>query len=582
MLLVEGSPKDAARCARTLAKAGLALDIRTVGSTAEAERLLRRERVDIVITAHDLPDGGADDTIRLVLDLDPETPCIVLTGVLDDRAASALLSLGAFDYIQKDRPARLAAVVHHALQQRHGRVRQREVADRLIRTMAHMSDGFVALDRAWRYTYVNRRAGELLGARPEALIGRHAWPAFPKPGRLVLQQACQRALVEQGPAVIPEPFRVSGRWLESRIIPAPDGVTIFLQDVTDRREAADALQASEHRFRTVVESAASGIILVDGGGRIVYLNQAVEQQLGYTREDLVGEPIERLVPHRFRGAHPALRAQFSGSHEARRMGAGRDLFGLHKDGHEIPVEVGLMPLAGNDGSAVLVTIVDITGRKRAETDRDALARRLLDLQESERRALARELHDEVGQLLTGLKLMLEGRGAMGGPEEMEHLVREALGRVRDVSMNLRPPMLDDLGLLPTLQWLVLHFHGHTGITVGFTHGGLDRRFAQAVETAAFRIAQEGLTNVARHAAVQQAQLDARVIGDRLTIVIHDVGAGFDQSMSSSIGATQGLRGMHERARLLGGELHIASRPGGGTQIRAEIPVEPGSGGEPGS
>jgi PAS domain S-box-containing protein len=584
ILLVEDNAFDAELCARRLADLGPTAELTIVGSRADAERALRDGAFEVVITDYNLPDGNAEDVVQFVRSTDPEIPCIVLTGTLDDQAAAALLGRGAFDYVQKDRAARLPGTVQHALESRRIRSaaadavrsigdRQREIAAHLVRTLENMSDGFVALDPAWRYTYVNRRAGEMLGRSPAELIGQHAWADFPEPGRLPLQRACERALVERRPIAIEEPFLLSARWLESRILPASEVLAIFFRDVTERRQATEALAASERRFRSVVESAASGMIMTDPAGKILFINRAVEQQFGYPRAELIGKPVELLIPHRFRGMHPAHRADFAAAPEARPMGAGRDLFALHKEGYEFPVEIGLTPLEAEEGLAVLVTIVDISERKRGEAERDALGRRLFDLQEAERRELANELHDEVGQLLTGLKLMIEGQGSMGGPDEMGQLVREALSRVRDVSMNLRPPMLDDLGLLPTLEWLVQRVHAHTGVAVQFQHAGLGRRFSLTLETAAFRIAQEALTNIVRHADVKKAYLDVRVVGERLTVAIQDQGRGFDTTATSARGATQGVRGMSERARLLGGRLHVESAPGRGTRVLAELPVD---------
>ena len=481
VLLVEDRAADAELCIRLLRTAGLDLHIERARSRTQAAELLGTHSFDVVITDHGLPDGSATDVVALARERDPDMPCIVFTGSLDDRAAAALLSHGAADYIQKDRPARLPGAVRHALEARRAQSgaaaavrsleqRQRDIAGRLIGTLENMREGFLALDRDCRYTYVNRHAAEILGREPGAMLGKHAWEDFPKDRRATLQQACENAMRSGQPAVIEEPFLLSARWLEGRIFPTPEGVALFFSDVTERRETQDALRASEARFRSVVESAASGMIMVDRAGSILFVNRSVERDFGYAREDLIGRPVEMLVPARYRASHPAHRAGFAAAPTARPMGTGRELFGVHQDGHEFPVEIGLTPLDGAAGPATLATIVDISERKRVSVERDALARRLIELQESERRALANELHDEVGQLLTGLHLLLEGRAGGDAHDAMVQLVREALARVRDVSMNLRPPMLDELGLRPTLDWLVQRYTNHTGIAVRFTRG----------------------------------------------------------------------------------------------------------------
>jgi signal transduction histidine kinase len=218
---------------------------------------------------------------------------------------------------------------------------------------------------------------------------------------------------------------------------------------------------------------------------------------------------------------------------------------------------------------------------RAEADREQMRRlslRLVDVQEAERRALARELHDEIGQALTGLRLMLEAgegdpapssRAALQGAPA---LVGELLDRVRRLALDLRPSLLDDLGLLPALCWHVERYQAHTGIAVELRHTGVEgRRFGSELETAVYRVAQEALTNVARHAGVRDAAVRLWLAGGVLGVQVEDRGRGFDPAAPGCSGASTGLRGMRERVELLAGRLSVESAPGSGTCVWAEFP-----------
>jgi PAS domain S-box-containing protein len=215
------------------------------------------------------------------------------------------------------------------------------------------------------------------------------------------------------------------------------------------------------------------------------------------------------------------------------------------------------------------------GRERLQ----ALSRRLVEVQEAERRNIARELHDEIGQLLTGLKLLLE-MSARVRPEkvmarlgEAQSLANELMMRVRELSLDLRPAMLDDLGILPALLWHFERFTELSKVQVLFRHSGLEgQRFSPEVETAAYRIVQEALTNVARHAKVAEVAVRLWVDENALDLRIEDRGAGFDPEATLSAAASSGLAGMRERAALLGGRLTVTSTPGSGTQVMAELPL----------
>jgi len=207
-----------------------------------------------------------------------------------------------------------------------------------------------------------------------------------------------------------------------------------------------------------------------------------------------------------------------------------------------------------------------------------LSRRLLDIQEIERREIARELHDEIGQLLTGLKIALEMTSqlcfqASTRIAKAQSLVNDLILRVRGLSLDLRPLMLDDLGLLPTLLWHIERYTSMTGVEVHLSHHGLEgKRFDPRIETVAYRIVQEALTNVARHAGANRATVQVWCVPDTLIVEITDNGSGFDAEGLISAGRANGLTGMRERAMLLHGALNIDSVAGAGTSIIAELPL----------
>lgn len=206
-----------------------------------------------------------------------------------------------------------------------------------------------------------------------------------------------------------------------------------------------------------------------------------------------------------------------------------------------------------------------------------LAKSIVDVQEEERRHIARELHDHLGQLLTGLQFMLESAKRQDGNtqkeslEEIQKTVGDIIGQVREMSLNLRPGMLDDMGLLPTLQWHLERFTKQTGIHVNFQENGIEGRFPAEVETAAYRIIQEALTNVARHAHVKQVFVGIITQSNVLWIEILDKGKGFDLA-GNMTKPTSGLGGMQERASQVGGYVVIESFINQGTQIVAALPL----------
>jgi signal transduction histidine kinase len=205
----------------------------------------------------------------------------------------------------------------------------------------------------------------------------------------------------------------------------------------------------------------------------------------------------------------------------------------------------------------------------------SLARNLVNVQEDDRRMIARELHDRIGQSLTVMKLLLNeainlpSDKASANLGEAQSLVNELMSLVRYLSLELRPKMLDDLGLLPALLYLFESYTSHTHINVRFEHHGLHKKFAPEIGIAAYRIVQEALDNVARHAGVGEAKVLAWSDRKVLFIRIEDMGRGFDLILVHN---KSGLDNIHGRALLVGGKLTVQSTPGKGTVVNAELPV----------
>lgn len=210
---------------------------------------------------------------------------------------------------------------------------------------------------------------------------------------------------------------------------------------------------------------------------------------------------------------------------------------------------------------------------------EQLSRRVISIQECERGRVARELHDELGQLMTGLNFRLELAGASPDPSTQEHLskaralVGELLSRVRNLSLDLRPGILDDLGLVPALRWLLGRHDGfELAARVSLEHSQqAEQRFNPDVETAAYRVAQEAVTNASRHAAASVVKVRVWTRSDALCLQVEDNGRGFDV-VGPGQGAGSGLLGMGERTRQLGGRFSLESAPGHGTLVMVELPI----------
>ncbi len=345
-------------------------------------------------------------------------------------------------------------------------------------------------------------------------------------------------------------------------------------------------------FEILFESAPNGVVVVDGQGLIILLNTQLGKKYGYSREELIGRPVEMLIPERFHSGYSDFMKGSKLNPQARQIGVESDLFGKRKDGSEFPIEICLNPIRTGAGNFVMATVVDVTARKRAVEqlsssiiERDDLRRRLMQTQEDERLRLAHELHDQTGQSLAAIMLELKGIESFVNEDGRKRMrgLRKQLDRMakslHHMAWELRPASIDELGLASALADYVSEWSQQYGIEADFhcRDAKLDG-LSEEVRTTIYRVVQEGLTNITKHA---RGTTVVSVVIDRadaiLRLTIEDNGSGFDVA-TPEIGAGRkgrglGLAGMRERLSLLGGYFEIESSIDSGTTIFVRIPLE---------
>jgi two-component system sensor kinase len=352
---------------------------------------------------------------------------------------------------------------------------------------------------------------------------------------------------------------------------------------------SEALDASHERLAAIVDSAMDAIITVDEEQNIVLFNRAAEEVFRCRREQVLGAPLDRFLPARFRGAHRNHIEHFGRTGiTSRKMGDVTTLAALRADGsEEFPIEASISQASEGGKRYFTVILRDITRRKEAErvlnSQREelrVLSAQVLEAREEEKTRIARELHDELGQMLTAAKMDLSAlRARLPAGESADRAARigelldQTVGSMRRISADLRPLMLDDLGLADAAAWLVEEFAKRSGIAVHFERpeefdpGAIDRALANTV----YRALQESLTNIARHAGAKQAWVLLGARNGALHLEVEDDGRGIspaDLAKAKSLG----LKGMRERVAYLGGALEIERAARGGTRLRLQVPI----------
>ncbi|MGZ5786939.1 MAG: PAS domain-containing sensor histidine kinase [Ramlibacter sp.] len=357
--------------------------------------------------------------------------------------------------------------------------------------------------------------------------------------------------------------------------------TVILRDVTQRMRAEQEQARLAQRLSGLLDSAMDAIITVDEGQRILMYNRAAEKIFGWAAMQVMGRSLDMLIPERFRHGHLSHVRRFGTTGvTSRRMGDGTVIYGLRANGEEFPMDASISQLETAEGKLFTVILRDVTERVRAQEDLASFATQANAIREQEKSRVARELHDELAQSLTALKMdtifvrdnLREDPQAAGRKlDEMLGMLDASVAATRRIAADLRPLLLDDLGLMPAIEWLVQNFTQRTGVACDLL-ADEELELEEPYATAVFRIVQESLVNVAKHSQATRVEVSVAHSGAQMTLKVQDNGVGFLPGASRKPNSL-GLVGLRERAQLLKGTVSVDSAPGRGTTVQASIPVQ---------
>lgn len=381
------------------------------------------------------------------------------------------------------------------------------------------------------------------------------------------------------------------RWLRGSSIPKKneDGTIVWngaMFEITEIKKAEEKIRKNERKFKDLLESTPDAIVIVNQSGSIIMNNHQAETLFNYEKSGMIGAPIEKLMPESIRPDHIKHRETYIQNPTARSMGKSIELTAVKKDGLIFPVEVSLSPLLTEDGMLITAAIRDITERKMAEEKLEEsyrsvreLTEHLQNIREEERTAIAREIHDELGQQLTAMMMDMAWLNKRAGRDntmvkekidEVLLMMDKMVKTVRRISRELRPSVLDDLGILAAMEIHLAEFEKRSGIRTHFTPPPIEPLLDVQVKNGLFRIFQESLTNVARHSRASNIYLKFEIIENNINLIIEDDGEGFDEKIIMTK-KTLGVLGMKERAAMMGGKYAISGKPGKGTVVEVNIP-----------
>jgi PAS domain S-box-containing protein len=517
----------------------------------------------------------------------------------------------AWDELERDasgRVIRIFGTVQDITERKQTELLLHARAQEIRAIVENSPDLIVRFDRLLRRTFVNTAFIKAMGLPNEELLGREIASAA-KDGAVkataeeiaTLEGSLQRAFDTRQPLDFEHtwPQATGRRNFTTHLEPEFDAcgaltsILAISRDITERMESDAALRRSEARKTAILDSALDCIVTIDHKACITEFNPAAERTFGYRRDEVVGKRLaDVIIPPSLREEHRRGFARFLATGEARVLGRRMEMTAVRAGGGEFPVELAITRIPLEGPPSFTGYLRDITEPKRAEGElRDsheqlrALTGRLETLREAERIRISREIHDELGQKLTVLKMdlfwMEQHLGEMEGLPVANAILDRVVGTtelvdgiiatVQKIAAELRPGVLDKLGLGTALQYEGRRFEDRAGIPCEVRIPETELALSAEVSTALFRIFQESLTNVTRHAHATKVETELKAEPGFIVLSLRDNGKGITEA-DIAHPQSLGLLGIRERAALLGGEVVLQAHPGQGTNVTVRIPM----------
>lgn len=602
LLMLEDNELDADLIQRFLGRSGMSFTALLATGKKEFIAAITEKTFDVVLADNSLPQFNSIEALRILQDRGIDVPFILVTGTVSEEFAAEIIRLGADDYILKNNLTRLPSAINraielHQMQQEQKRAEEEIKAsnERFNLISKATNDALWEWDINTNKTWWSESNYNMFGYDPDKTIpAMEEWlqKIHPDDRHLLtdtLEKIKRREIYNwENEFRFLKPDNTYGTILQRGfVLPDQNGYPVRLMgsflDITSRKQAEEALQRSESKYKLLFEQNPMPMWMVALPGlQIVDVNESAIEHYGYSREEFLKMTSVDLQPQEEK-------EKFINYHVPKTAGSRFAGIWRHmkKDGTIIDVDIIAHDIVYNGQPVRLVLSNDITNKLQAEErlkqsheEMRQLASRLQDIREEERANMAREIHDELGQQLTGLKMDVSWLTKKLVPREdhienklksITELLNETIVKVRKLATELRPSILDDVGLAEAMEWQSTEFEKRSGIKVTFSFSGEAITIPVNISIGLFRIYQESLTNVARHAEASEVYSSLVLQGHELALSITDNGKGFDPA---AIGhkKTLGLLGMKERTVMMGGSYTIKSHPGKGTTVSINVPV----------